>query len=225
MNVLAPIKPLPDSVSVTHCIVAYERTTDNVAFEQDVPKFLDTLTFKVSEVDEDDPTAAFSYLLSPQQITTFSFLLGLANNVDRYEYFLEPCEHKLRDLPPRKAGSVIAFETLSAKSVRLNRRTPRITESELTVPTLRILEVSQPRWVTTSELIRQLTELFRPTGTDAAILDGRSDTYFSQKVRNITSHRGQASSFIRNGLADYNKSEQGLRITNLGRELVSGLRS
>jgi hypothetical protein len=225
MNVLAPIKPLPDSVIVTHCIVAYERATDKVAFEQDIPKFLDTLAFKLSEVDEDDPTAAFSYVLSPQQISTFSFLLGIKNDVESYEYLLEPCEHKLRELPPQKVSSAIAFETLSTRSARTSRQSRRITESELTVPTLRILEDNDRRWVRTSELIGRITQLFRPTGTDAAILAGRSDTYFSQKVRNMISHRDQDSSFIRNGLADYNRSEQGLRITELGGDLVSGLRS
>ncbi len=122
MNVLVPIKPLPDSVIVTHCIVAYERATDEVAFERDIPKFLDTLAFKLSEVDEDDPTAAFSYVLSSQQISTFSFLLGLTIDANRYEYLLEPCEHKLRELPPQKATSVTAFETLSIRSGRSSRR-------------------------------------------------------------------------------------------------------
>ncbi len=42
--------------------------------------------------------------------------------------------------------------------------------------------------ITTSELISKLTQIMRPTGIDAEILAGRTDTYFSQKVRNLKSH-------------------------------------
>jgi len=224
MNILVPLKPNPNAVSATHRIVAYDRVTDELAFEQDIPKFLDTLAFKLAEIDEDDPNAAFSYELSPRQVTTFAFLIGITNNVERFEYFLEPGGHKVRDLLPQRAEAIAAFETLCARSASRNRRTQRITESELTVPALRVLEENYPHWVRTSDLIKFLTELFKPTGTDAAIFAGRTDTYFSQKVRNMISHRDQRSSFISNGLAEYSEYEQGLQITTLGRNLISGLR-
>ena len=44
------------------------------------------------------------------------------------------------------------------------------------------------RGITTSDLIKELTDLMHPGGEDAEILAGRSDTKFSQKVRNIVSH-------------------------------------
>ena len=75
----------------------------------------------------------------------------------------------------------------------------------------------------TSDIIARLTELFSPSGQDAEILEGRSDTYFSQKVRNIISHRNQPSSFIHRGLAHYDR--HGLRISDEGRSTVRALLS
>jgi predicted HNH restriction endonuclease len=63
----------------------------------------------------------------------------------------------------------------------------RINEEQLVLPTLYLLN-SSAQGLTTSDLIRDLTVLFNPTGEDAEILDGRSDTKFSQKVRNLKSH-------------------------------------
>jgi len=42
---------------------------------------------------------------------------------------------------------------------------------------------------TTKDLIKELTVFFSPTGEDATILANRNDTKFSQKVRNLKSHR------------------------------------
>jgi len=63
----------------------------------------------------------------------------------------------------------------------------RIEEKALILPTLYIIKRDGP--TSTSELISKLTDVFNPTGEDAAILDGRRDTKFSQKVRNLKSHR------------------------------------
>lgn len=45
-----------------------------------------------------------------------------------------------------------------------------------------------PKGVDTSILIHRLTAMMSPTGHDAEIIEGRSDTHFSQKVRNLKSH-------------------------------------
>ena len=71
----------------------------------------------------------------------------------------------------------------------------RIEQKALVLPTLYIIR--REGSVTTSALIEELTDLFRPTGEDAAILAGRNDTKFSQKVRNLRSHRDS------NGMAVY----------------------
>lgn len=64
----------------------------------------------------------------------------------------------------------------------------RITESQLVLPTLYLLSQNLEEGLTTGQLIPLLTAMFRPTGTDADILENRNDTYFSQKVRNLKSH-------------------------------------
>jgi len=71
----------------------------------------------------------------------------------------------------------------------------RIKEKTLILPALYIIDRDVN--VTMSDLIRELTYLFNPDGEDAEILDGRSDTKFSQKVRNLKSHRET------NGMATY----------------------
>jgi hypothetical protein len=250
MNVVLPVRPGKGIVGTPHRIVAYDRATDEVAFVLPVPGFLNTLAMKIAEVGADDPNGLFCYVLTSRQVGTFQFLLGLPSNPDRYEYFLEPAQ-PLEAVPAAdrtaqapgqgdgqvapdltsglgrdeaRAESVTAFEELAARSQAKYTKTSRITESELTVPTLRILEDLNGEWVATSMLIGRLTELLRPSGADAEVLAGRHDTYFSQKVRNMISHRHNHSSFIHRGLAEYDSSTHCLRITELGVRLVSGLR-
>ena len=43
--------------------------------------------------------------------------------------------------------------------------------------------------IRTSELIDETRSQMNPTGDDLTILDGRNDDKFSQKVRNIKSHK------------------------------------
>lgn len=89
----------------------------------------------------------------------------------------------------------------------------RITESQLVLPSL-FLMVNHRGNITTSQLIEELTSLLKPEGIDAEILNGRNDTYFSQKVRNLKSH----DTFEREGLATY--TGNGFSITTKGRLLV-----
>ncbi len=63
----------------------------------------------------------------------------------------------------------------------------RIEEKSLILPTLYIIK--RDGATSTSDLIKELTAVFNPMGEDAAILSGRNDTKFSQKVRNLKSHR------------------------------------
>lgn len=60
-------------------------------------------------------------------------------------------------------------------------------EKDLILPALYV--IAQKGSATTSELIGALTALLQPTGHDALIIANRRDTYFSQKVRNLVSHR------------------------------------
>lgn len=63
----------------------------------------------------------------------------------------------------------------------------RIEEKSLILPALYIIKRDGP--ISMTELIAELTAVFHPTGEDAVILAGRQDTKFSQKVRNLRSHR------------------------------------
>ncbi|SFC56633.1 HNH endonuclease [Butyrivibrio sp. YAB3001] len=63
----------------------------------------------------------------------------------------------------------------------------RIEEKMLILPAL--YAIKRRGSATTSDLINDLTIVFNPVGEDAKILDGRNDTKFSQKVRNLVSHR------------------------------------
>ena len=63
----------------------------------------------------------------------------------------------------------------------------RISEPELVVPALRIIAINPG--ITTSNLIKKLVDDLRPTGEDLEILNDRKDTKFSQKVRNLRSHK------------------------------------
>ena len=63
----------------------------------------------------------------------------------------------------------------------------RISERALVLPALAIIE--RKPGILTSSLITELMEIFSPQGEDAQILAGRNDTKFSQKVRNLKSHR------------------------------------
>jgi hypothetical protein len=91
-----------------------------------------------------------------------------------------------------------------------------ITEAQLRIPALQLLANSRSGFMPTSSLIVELTEMFKPEGKDAQIIPGRSDTYFSQKVRNMISHRQSAHSLQRRGWAVYRKEREGMEITETG---------
>lgn len=90
-----------------------------------------------------------------------------------------------------------------------------ITESQLVLPTLYLMAQSKDYFISTSDLISRLTDIMRPTGVDAQILDGRNDTRFSQKVRNLKSH----DTLERSGFAV--NCKDGFRLTQQGYEYIN----
>lgn len=96
-------------------------------------------------------------------------------------------------------------------------------ESDLVLPALRLAANQPGGFIATSDLIVELEELFQPKGRDAEITEGRSDTRFSQKVRNLVSHRTTENNFIHNGYADYDSERRGIVITKAGRDLLKRL--
>lgn len=88
----------------------------------------------------------------------------------------------------------------------------RVSEPDLIVPALRAMAARPSGFISTTDLIGELEHIFRPTGKDADIIPERSDTYFSQKVRNLISHR----ILTKNGVAKYERQRRGYQITDVG---------
>lgn len=95
-----------------------------------------------------------------------------------------------------------------------------IREADLVVPTLRLLDDAPGGFLTTSNLIIALEAHFEPEGEDAKLLEGRHDTKFSQKVRNLVSHRENGRGLETRGLAKYDAAREGWTITDAGRNVV-----
>ncbi len=91
----------------------------------------------------------------------------------------------------------------------------RIAEAELILPALKIMAASKAGIAMTSDLIQGLAHAFRPKGEDNEILEGRHDTKFSQKVRNLKSHR----TLEKMGVAE--RVNGGFRITDAGRRALT----
>jgi len=94
----------------------------------------------------------------------------------------------------------------------------RIKEKDTYLPVLEYLDEAPNGFLTTSNLIEALQSRFHLSTEDMAILENRSDTRFSQIVRNIVSHRDTAGNIIKQGWVVYEKAKRGLRITLEGRK-------
>jgi transposase-like protein len=97
----------------------------------------------------------------------------------------------------------------------------RITEADLVVPTLRLAARRLGGFISTSELKTELQAIFSPVGKDDEIALNRADTYFTQKVRNLVSHK--ASNFIASGYAEHDPDRRGIVITDEGRGLLRAI--
>lgn len=223
MNVFLKVQPQPDAAKIAHSVMAYDRATEELDLELPIPFFLDTLALKIARVPSEDKYGALSYAMEKRAVDTFRFLLGLDVDTSKREYFLESTVGHVTSFGLRKLTAVELLTQVTPRP-RYNRTDrPRISERELVLPTLRLLDNDKRGWMGTSDIIARLTELFAPSGQDAELLERRGDTYFSQKVRNMISHRDQPSSFIHKGLAHYER--HGLRISDEGRSTIQALLS
>jgi hypothetical protein len=99
----------------------------------------------------------------------------------------------------------------------------RIGERDVRIPALRAMAAEPHGEIKTSKLIGILEDEFDPAGEDAAILDNRRDTKFSQIVRNLVSHQGTSTNLFKRGLATYDEANHTLRITDEGRAFLAQL--
>jgi hypothetical protein len=94
--------------------------------------------------------------------------------------------------------------------------TPKMEYSEydLYKPAMLALAAAPDGKLSTSDLIAGLEATLKPTGKDAMLLEGRNDTHFSQKVRNIKSHKKTPGNIVCDGLVD--SVYRGFRLTDAG---------
>jgi hypothetical protein len=95
----------------------------------------------------------------------------------------------------------------------------RIQERDLVIPALRAAMAAGGE-IVTAKLIEVLEDEFQPEGQDAQLLEGRKDTYFSQKVRNLVSHRGTSTSMFTRGYATYDPKGESISVTDAGRAFL-----
>jgi predicted HNH restriction endonuclease len=81
----------------------------------------------------------------------------------------------------------------------------RITEEQLILPSLYLMDNSPQKTIMTSTLKNVLISIFKPSGEDAMLAKGRSDSFFTQKVRNLKSH----DTLENLGYASYNAKKSG----------------
>jgi hypothetical protein len=96
----------------------------------------------------------------------------------------------------------------------------RIHERDLIIPALRASAARPGGTISTTDLITEMTDEFAPDGQDAEIMTGRQDTYFSQKVRNLVSHRAGSTSMFTKGYATYSAGSEAITITGAGRAFL-----
>ena len=99
----------------------------------------------------------------------------------------------------------------------------RISENDLFLPALYV--IYQREKTNTSQITKDLTAVFNPTGEDSAILAGRKDTKFSQKVRNLMgSHyetNGMSFHTEKDSLGFFTLTEQGKKAVEDNAENLS----
>lgn len=93
-----------------------------------------------------------------------------------------------------------------------------VRERDLIIPALQAAAARPGGYIATADLIPELEGVLEPEGQDAEVLAGRHDTYFSQKVRNLVSHRESSTSMFKKGYAEY--TGDGIRITDVGRAFL-----
>jgi hypothetical protein len=98
-----------------------------------------------------------------------------------------------------------------------------ISEAELRIPALQVMAKSASGFVPISDLIVELAKVLKPGAKAAMIIPGRSDTYFSQKVRKLVCHRSTSASLQKKGFAVYHKDRDAMEITAAGRAYLKSI--
>jgi len=73
----------------THSLVGYDRRTERVVEEYDVPDSVLPRAKKLARVPADDPEAIMCYPLDPSKAHDLAHILNARIDTDRRDYFLE----------------------------------------------------------------------------------------------------------------------------------------
>ena len=95
----------------------------------------------------------------------------------------------------------------------------RVRERDLAIPALQAARDAGGE-ISTSKLIKAMEDYFQPDGQNSEILADRNDTYFSQKVRNLVSHRDSSTSIFRKGYAEYDPQAESMTLTSAGSDFL-----
>ncbi|WP_066350461.1 HNH endonuclease [Aliarcobacter skirrowii] len=99
---------------------------------------------------------------------------------------------------------------------------PRISEEQLILPSLYLMDISENKTISTTEMKEKLVSIFKPTGEDARLSTTRpNETVFMQIVGNLKSH----NTLENLNYATYNERQNGQRsgsftLTPVGKEFL-----
>lgn len=129
----------------------------------------------------------------------------------------EPIAHNVEAIERALADGGIRFDSGAGELAGI-RFDGKISERDTYFHILDMLDDTPAGFMKTADIIVGLEHRMTLGIDDLMILEGRSDTRFSQIVRNVVSHRDSPKNLIGLGYAEYDKVKRGLRITPLGRE-------
>jgi hypothetical protein len=75
--------------NIGHRLVGYDRVSERVADEHDIPVSLMTLAKRLAHIPAQDPEAAMCYPLEAMAVRELAAALGAATDTAKNDYFLE----------------------------------------------------------------------------------------------------------------------------------------
>lgn len=79
-------------MSVLHRVTGYDKVSERLALERDVPAALVVEARQVAEAPPDVALAPGAFPLGAAAVARLSEMLGLPMSAERYDWFLEPFE-------------------------------------------------------------------------------------------------------------------------------------
>jgi hypothetical protein len=221
MNVALKVDRRPEVLTVEHSVMAYDRSTDELVGDWPVPLCLDSLALKIAGVPEDDVRGAVSYPLNKQQTDVFGLLLGVEPPQANREYFLESTHGLDPAFGPAKIG---ALEILSGVVVGPKATRGSLTQGELVVPTLCVLDACEPASIQSPELARRLVALLKGIGSSSPKGPTEPPRQFAEKIIALVTDVPLRNLLVLRGLASFDPPDCKLNISPEGHTVIQALR-